>query len=159
MTLVTGTWRARCGSLDMQGHALLAAAGRWTNRARLRAPVRGSLDVELVPLGIEHGDAVLTVLRVRGDEGRPRCGQPLDGLVNAGTPVGWGRARWATRVHVEVQAVLDRFQLRYPREVDTCAVAVRIDDRAGVIPVFFRDTMIGQPCPPRGGRLGRPCNW
>src|SRR5215470_14291988 len=41
---------------------------------------------------VEHGDAVLTVLRVRGDEGRPGCGQSLNGLVNAGAPVGGRRA-------------------------------------------------------------------
>jgi hypothetical protein len=36
-----------------------------------------SLDVELVALGVEHGDAVLTMPRVRSHEGGTGCGQRL----------------------------------------------------------------------------------
>jgi hypothetical protein len=41
--------------------------------------------------------------------------------------------------------------LGHSLEVDARPAAVRIDDRAGVIPVFLQDTVLDQPGPPRGG--------
>jgi hypothetical protein len=75
---------------------------------------------------------------------------PPSALIGAGPPVGWCRSRRAAGVRVQVQAVLHGFRLRHPLEVDARAVTVRINDRAGVVPLFFRDTVPGQPGPPRG---------
>ena len=54
-----------------------------------------------------------------------------------------------------MQAVLHRLGLGHPLKVDARPVAVRINDCAGIIPAFFRDTMLHQPGLPGGGRLGR----
>jgi hypothetical protein len=45
-------------------------------------------------------------------------------------------------------------RLGHSLEVDARPAAVRIDDRADVIPVFLQDTVLDQPGPPRGGGLG-----
>jgi hypothetical protein len=70
--------------------------------------VGSSLDVELVSLGIEQRDAVLTMARVRSYDGGTGCGQPFDCLVNTRAPVGWLCAGPATGVHVKVETVLGR---------------------------------------------------
>jgi hypothetical protein len=80
-----------CRPASVAGYALDSSTGSRGSqdelRARLRAPVRGSLDVELVALRVEHRNAVLTMFSVGGDEGGPGGGQPFDGLINADTPV------------------------------------------------------------------------
>ena len=76
-------------------------------------------------------------------------------LIDPRAPVRWRRPRWAARVQVEMQAVLDRLWLGHALEINARTIAARINDRARVIPLFFRDTVLGQPFLPRGGGLGR----
>src|SRR5215469_4848186 len=113
-----------------------------------------SLHVELVPFRIEHRHAVLAIVvrAGRNKDGASR-GQTFDRLVDAGASLRGRRPTRAARVDVKVQTVLDRLGLRYALEVDARAVAFRIDDRTGVIPLFFRDTVLGLPGLPFGGRL------
>src|SRR5262249_13393346 len=111
--------------------------------------------VELVSLRVEHGDAVLVILGAGSNERGARCGQPFDHLIDTRPPVR-GRRPWrAARVHVQVQTVLHGLGLRHTLKVDARPVAIRVGDRAGIIPAFFRDAVLHQPGLPCGGRLGR----
>src|SRR6516164_5709799 len=113
-----------------------------------------SLNVELVALGVEHGDAVFAVLRARGHNRGTGCGQPSDRLIDPWAPLGWRRAGWTAGVDVEVETVLDRLGLGNPLEVNPGPGAVRIDDRACVVPAFFRDAVLAQEGQPIVARLG-----
>jgi hypothetical protein len=63
-----------------------------------------SLDVEFVPLRVEHRDAVLSMLSPGGAEGSPGCGQPRDSRISAGTPVSWRSSGRATGVGLAIAA-------------------------------------------------------
>ena len=90
--------------------------------------------------------AVIRCLRVggRGPVDVLRWGRRLLALVPAG---GVCTVTWIAVMTVTAW-------LGHSLGVDARPAAVRIDDRAGVIPVFLQDTVLDQPGPPRGGGLG-----
>jgi len=72
---------------------------------------------------------------VDSNKGGARRGQPFDRLIDMRAPVPMAAFRAGpARVHVKLQAVRSRLWLRHALEVDARAAAVRIGDRARVIP-------------------------
>src|SRR5665647_1702654 len=118
----------------------------------LTRPTYISVDVELIPFGIGHGDSVM-IQTLRDDREQPRGterNEPRRLSIDPLAPGVERRTATTARVHVDVDAVLERLLLGDDLEPDARTLTVRIlDDVRATTKFVFRHTNRPEEVVPR----------
>src|SRR5919197_5910238 len=112
-----------------------------TPRAARVGREAGLLDVELVTLGIEHGDPVFARFLKDPDPPGAQAGESLRLCLDAGLTLIERNAGPSADIQVGVDPVLYHLAFGHALEVNARALALRIDDRAGRIPLAARHAL------------------